>query len=1066
MKSVSFIVELKDKVSAMVKKITGAFNDLQTDVDKTQTKMQQFQSALGKLEMPNFNAMLQVAERLGAQFASATETGMSFGQSMADLSSITGIVGEELEGLEANSRRFGKESGLGADAAARAYSLLASQIEISKIGIDGLNKLEEKSITLAHASGMSLDGAANALAGTINQFGLGAEAADRVINVLAAGSKYGAAEIEDLSQSFKVVGAAASAMGLDVESTAGALEILSQANLKGSEAGTALRNIILKLNTELGIDLGETSLGTALEALKPKLSDATYLSKVFGMENIAAAQFLIQNASAVDEMTAQLTGTAVAEEQAAVRTATTAQRMLELRASVDNIKIGFTEMLGSMAPYTALAMENADAIALMGTMMKSAYSGMTTLNQVVVKLTGSTILQNVATKAASAATAVWTGVQKVLNLVLTANPIGLVIAAIGALVAGVIYAYNNFEGFRNICDKVWDAVKSMASAVWDYLVTAFEKASAVIKKAWEWVKKFFGKDDASAKEAATTLDQQTKSIEENTEARKKNKEVKIDFNATGSGKGKTGKTTAEQKPVANPTTYKELADAVSYYEKKLQETKPTETETIALLHKKIKAYKEAQIVIEQQWAAANRPEELNTLQAIDAELEYQQSLRAAATAENIAGIDAEIARLNALRTAFEDNAHIEVGIEQIETYEQLSAEISYYEAKLQRATATERTEIQKRINELKHLRDEWDATLAAMNAPDDISTLDTISELDNAITYYSNQQKHASSSEIVSIQRTIQALEAKRDALKSLTDIPSMQHEIAELDALTGNGLKMKLEVIGLETVKNKIRSLQKMLADTENPLDASQRQEVQKLIDSYSNYEKVLRKSSVTFGNAWGSVKSVGGGIQALTDTLKGNGNAWDKICGIVDSAIQIYQGVNSIIQIIQALTAVTTTSTAVTTASGVAATTATTAKVAAAPQEVAAAAVATAAIKTQAMAYRELAASVFMASHAYIPFAGAGIAAGFIAMMQGLVASVAVTPFANGGIAYGPTLALVGEYGGVSGNPEVIAPLNKLRGMLAPLGGVDLSSVEFKIKGRTLVGILNKESNISKRS
>ena len=80
-------------------------------------------------------------------------------------------------------------------------------------------------------------------------------------------------------------------MGLDVESTAGALEVLSQANLKGSEAGTALRNIILKLNTELGVNLAETSLGTALEALKPKLTDATYLSKLFGMENIAAAQF-------------------------------------------------------------------------------------------------------------------------------------------------------------------------------------------------------------------------------------------------------------------------------------------------------------------------------------------------------------------------------------------------------------------------------------------------------------------------------------------------------------------------------------------------------------------------------------------------------------------------------------------------------------------------------------------------------------------------------------------------------------------------------------------------------
>ncbi|MBR4161465.1 MAG: phage tail tape measure protein [Bacteroidaceae bacterium] len=1013
MKSVSFVIELKDKVSAMVKKITGAFNDLQTDVDKTQTKMQQFQSALGKLDMPNFNAILQVAERLGSQFASAAETGMGFGQSMADLSSITGIVGEELEGLEANSRRFGKESGLGADAAARAYSLLASQIEISKIGIDGLNKLEEKSITLAHASGMSLDGAANALAGTINQFGLGAEAADRVINVLAAGSKYGAAEIEDLTQSFKVVGAAASAMGLDVESTAGALEILSQANLKGSEAGTALRNIILKLNTELGIDLGETSLGTALEALKPKLSDATYLSKVFGMENIAAAQFLIQNASAVDEMTAQLTGTAVAEEQAAVRTATTAQRMQELRASVDNIKIGFTEMLGSMAPYTALAMENADAIALMGTMMKSAYSGMSTLNQVVVKLTGSTILQNVATKAASAATAVWTGVQKVLNLVLTANPIGLVIAAIGALVAGVIYAYNNFEGFRNICDKVWEAVKSVASAVWDFLVSAFEKASAVIKKAWEWVKKFFGiKDDASAKEAATTLDKQTESINANTEAKKKNKEVKIDFDATGSGKGKNGKKGTE-KPVANPTSYKELGDAISYYEKKLQETKPTETETIALLHKKIKAYKDAQTVIEQQWAAANRPEELNTLQAIDAEIEYQQSLRATATAENIAGIDAEIARLNALKTALEDSAHTEVSLDQITTYEQLNTELSYYEAKLQRATSTERAEIQKWINDLKRLRGEWDVTLATMNAPGDISTLDTITELDNAISYYSNQQKNATALEIVNIQRTIQALEAKRDALKNLTDIPSMQQEIAELDALTGNGLQMKLELVGLETVKARIRQLQSMLDDTKNPLGDDQRKEVEGLLGSWKKYEKVITstysKGDLLTG-AMGNLSSLMGSLSGVV----GEGAAgWLSYgANILTAVAQAMPALASVIggNIAQAFSG--------------------------------------AAAQSQTVPF---------------PFNLVALAAS----MAAVGAAVASIPkFADGGIAYGPTLGIFGEYSGASNNPEVVAPLDKLKSIIGLDGGSGGGKVEFVIEGRTLKGILNKTERFQKRT
>lgn len=353
MKNVSFRIGIVDKISAGLKNIKGGFEK----VAKAATNLQ---SHIDNIDYINLSSAFDVLERMSGHIESATEASMSFGQAMADLSSITGITGAELEELSAQSRKFGKESGLGADTAARAYSLLASQIDVAEIGIEGLNILQQKSITLAQASGMSLDGAADALAGTVNQFGLGADAADRVINVLAAGSKYGAAEIEHLTQSFKVVGSAASAMGLNVEETAGALEILSLANLKGSEAGTALRNIILKLNTELGVDLGEFSLGSALDTLKPKLSDATYLAKVFGVENIAAAQFLIQNATAVDEMTTKLTGTAVAEEQAAIRTQTSAQRMAELRAQVEDLKISLADMGGSMTPYIALAAQHAE----------------------------------------------------------------------------------------------------------------------------------------------------------------------------------------------------------------------------------------------------------------------------------------------------------------------------------------------------------------------------------------------------------------------------------------------------------------------------------------------------------------------------------------------------------------------------------------------------------------------------------------------------------------------------------------------------------------------------------
>lgn len=63
---------------------------------------------------------------------------------------------------------------------------------------------------------------------------------------------------------------------------------------------------------------------------------------------------------------------------------------------------------------------------------------------------------------------------------------------------------------------------------------------------------------------------------------------------------------------------------------------------------------------------------------------------------------------------------------------------------------------------------------------------------------------------------------------------------------------------------------------------------------------------------------------------------------------------------------------------------------------------------------------------------------------------------PFAKGGIVYGPTNALIGEYAGARSNPEVVAPLNKLQGML---GGMGMSGdVRFKIEGNTLIGVLER--------
>lgn len=461
----------------------------------------------------NFKDSVESLQKMSA-------AGVEFEQGMADLQAITGIVGKDLETISRTARRVGKESGLGAKGAVDAFTLLASQIQIDKIGLKGLIQLQKETITLAQAGGMTLSDAATAMAATINQFGLEASHANRVVNVLAAGSKYGAAEVTDLAQSFKVTGATAAAAGLSVEQTAGALEVLSQSNVKGSEAGTALRNVILKLQTTLGMDLSKVGLADALDSLKPKLKDVTYLSKVFGSENIAAAQYLITNAKAVEEMTMAVTGTSVAQEQAAIRTKTHAEQMKRIQANIDDLKISMFEFTGGLSGYASALGETAvmlsqslplffllkgaitttakivggglvvafvklaaaaksSVVAMQGAWVAAKAYSLTaqfmvgifmTLPGRIIAFTKALTLQKVATYAAAAA-------QKVLNIALTANPVGIVIAGVTTLVAALVMAYKHCERFRRLIDSWVESFKGLAS--W-------------IGKAWDAVKKFFG----------------------------------------------------------------------------------------------------------------------------------------------------------------------------------------------------------------------------------------------------------------------------------------------------------------------------------------------------------------------------------------------------------------------------------------------------------------------------------------------------------------------------------------------------------------------------------------------
>lgn len=98
----------------------------------------------------------------------------------------------------------------------------------------------------------------------------------------------------------------------------------------------------------------------------------------------------------------------------------------------------------------------------------------------LIRRTAVVVAQTVATKAAELGTKAWAVAQRVLNAVMKANPIGLVIAAITLLVAGVIYAYTHFKTFHKIVDKVFHFLKTAVVATINFVKSHWKLILAIV----------------------------------------------------------------------------------------------------------------------------------------------------------------------------------------------------------------------------------------------------------------------------------------------------------------------------------------------------------------------------------------------------------------------------------------------------------------------------------------------------------------------------------------------------------------------------------------------------------
>lgn len=279
------------------------------------------------------------AGALVAQFKAASDAARAFEVSMSNISALTGATGKDLAFIGESAKDLGLKYGKSATDIVEAMKLIGSTKPELLANKEALKEVTEQVLVLAKAATMGAPEAAASLTAALNQFGAGAESAGEFINIMAAGAQQGTAEVTQVTEALKNAGATANSVGVSFSDTNAAIQGLAKGAIIGSEAGTALKAILLKLETDANTKLRPSinGLSGAINNLAKENYSIAELTKKFGVENVNATLTLIAQKDAVTGLSTSLVGTKAAYDQAKTNSD-------NFQGSLDKLKASFILM--------------------------------------------------------------------------------------------------------------------------------------------------------------------------------------------------------------------------------------------------------------------------------------------------------------------------------------------------------------------------------------------------------------------------------------------------------------------------------------------------------------------------------------------------------------------------------------------------------------------------------------------------------------------------------------------------------------------------------------------------
>lgn len=531
-----------------VDKNSTAYQNLQTEIDITKAKVKDLEEQYDKFGSVSAQKIAAVGEDVKDAGEKISDVGAAitpvsagvaaigvaglkvatdFEEGMAKVKAITGATGEDFDALR------DKAIELGADTAFSSSEVADAMTEMAKAGwdtnqiIDGMSGV----LAAAAASGENLGTVSTIVADAVTGFGMAASDSTRVADLLTEAANAGTIDIADLGESFKYIAPMAQSMGLSIEDVTTAVSAMSMSGIKGSQAGTSLKNTLVNLVkptktmqaaiNELGIEITDgngnfLSLDDIVANLRTSFTGLTdeqktyYASVLAGKEGQAGLLSILnlteEEYTALSDEMHSCSG--VAEETAAVMQDNLNARVEQLGGALESLAIVLAD---NVIPFLTKLVEKVTTVI-------DGFTQMSPATQKVVLVIGTIV---------AALGPVLVAVGKVVVLIgqimtfapqiaaaLTAltGPIGIVIAVITALVAAGVLLYKNWDTIKEYAGKLgaaisekWNAIKTATSEAWN-------NVKETTSKVWNNVKKTITDKITDAKDKVKSMIDKIKSF--------------------------------------------------------------------------------------------------------------------------------------------------------------------------------------------------------------------------------------------------------------------------------------------------------------------------------------------------------------------------------------------------------------------------------------------------------------------------------------------------------------------------------------------------------------------------